>query len=163
MNIEGFITTDLIRLKENVSDRKAAIRKLGQCLLEKGYIKPAYIENVLKREVNFPTGIKLLKNGIAIPHASPEKTVVKNGIAILQLADSVVFHRMENSDETVAVNLIFLLALKESNQHLTMLQKLFAMLQEESCIDVLLNSSNEEEIKNLMLSKLKDKSEEERV
>lgn len=156
MNMEQLITTDLIGLKVVVSDAKAAIEETGEFLLEKGYIKKAYIDSVLKREENFPTGMALVKNGIAIPHASPMDNVLKNGIAVLQLANPIVFHSMENCDETVEVNLVFMLALKDSDQHLDMLQKLFAMLQEESCIELLLNSRNKEEVKNMLISNLKN-------
>ncbi|MDF2565666.1 MAG: hypothetical protein K0Q53_2061 [Massilibacillus sp.] len=156
MNMEQLITTDLIGLKIDAKDAKAAIEKTGEFLLEKGYIKQAYIDSALKREEQFPTGIALVKKGIAIPHASPVGNVLKNGIAVVQLANPIVFHSMENCDETVEVNLVFMLALKDSNQHLDMLQKLFAMFQEASCIELLLNSSDEEEVRNMLVSKLKN-------
>jgi PTS system galactitol-specific IIA component len=156
MNMEQLITTDLIGLKIDANDANVAIEKTGELLLEKGYIKKAYIDSVLKREEQFPTGIALIKSGIAIPHASPVDNVLKNGIAVLQLANPIVFYSMENCDETVEVKLVVMLALKDSNQHLDMLQKLFTMFQEESCIDLLLNSRDKEEVRTLIVSKLKN-------
>lgn len=156
MNMEQLITTDLIGIKIDAKDAKAAIEKTGEFLLEKGYIKKAYIDSVLRREEQFPTGIALVKKGIAIPHASPVDNVLKNGIAVLQLANPIVFHSMENCDEIVEINLVFMLALKDSNQHLDMLQKLFAMFQEESCIELLLNSGDKEEIRKMLVSNLKN-------
>lgn len=119
-------------------DKTDAVQQIGQKMVQAGYIKPEYIEAVLKREETFPTGLALQDTNIAIPHATPEGNVLKNGIAAAKLAEPVAFQSMEDPEQAVEVNFIFLLALKSSDEHLDMLKKLFLMFQSPEVIQELI-------------------------
>ncbi len=61
---------------------------------------------------------------------------------------------METGDD-VYVNMVFMLALKDPNDHLKMLQSLFLMFQKEEVMDELANVQSEKNIKIIMLRNLK--------
>lgn len=153
--MEALITADLIRLAAKVKDEQAAMAVLGAILIKNGYISEGYIKDVVKREKEFPTGITLAGSGIAIPHATPAGNVRQNGIAILQLAQPIVFHSMENAEDVVSVDIVFMLALKDSDQHIAMLQKLFGLFQMDRVMRILQNTTDKEELRNTVLENLK--------
>ncbi|MDO5516669.1 MAG: PTS sugar transporter subunit IIA [Clostridium sp.] len=81
------------------SDRKEnVIRKVGQMLVDSGYVTDEYIKGMLKREEEFSTNIG---NSIAIPHGINEvkKQVKRSGIAVMIFPDGVVW----NDNEKVRV------------------------------------------------------------
>ncbi|MCH3965950.1 MAG: PTS sugar transporter subunit IIA [Clostridium sp.] len=152
MDINDLIQDKLINIAKKDLDYKEVIKYLGKTLLNNEYIKKQYINDVLTREESFPTGLELKNMGIAIPHANPDN-VLKNGISILKLKNPVRFSNMETGDH-VYVSIAFMLALKDPNDHLKMLQSLFIMFQKEKVMDELINASNKDEIKRIMLNNL---------
>lgn len=133
----SLLNEEMVCLDGSAADNMAAMQQLGKVMVEHGYITPAYIESVKEREKNFPTGIGLLGLGVAIPHATPEENVLRDGIAVLRLAKPIPFQSMENPEDTILANMVFLLALKNSKQHLTMLQKLFGVFQKDEIMQKL--------------------------
>ena len=131
------------------------IKALGKVLEENAYIDKSYIDSVVEREENFPTGLVLANAGIAIPHASPNNNVLKNGIAPARLKYPVEFACMEDPDKKVAVNMVFMLALASSTEHLEILKKLFIAFQNEDLVNNLLNSKNKIEFLTLLVNNLK--------
>lgn len=120
-----------------IENWQSAIEFSGQKLLEQGYITPEYISACLEREKTYPTGL-LMGNGqgIAIPHA--DYTLVKtNSICIVRFKDAVTFGQMEDSDLVVDCHIMFNLAFATSDQHLSILRRLFTLFQNiefiESC------------------------------
>lgn len=153
MDINDLIQDELIDTVETELDCKDVINHLGDLLLKNNYIKKEYIVDVLNREENFPTGLELKNMGIAIPHANPNN-VLRNGISILKLKNPVKFSNMETENDVYA-NMAFMLALKDPNDHLKMLQSLFIMFQQEDVMDELAGTSSKEEIRSIVLNNLK--------
>lgn len=152
MDINELIKDELINIAKEDLDYKEVIKYLGETFLKKEYIKEEYITDVLTREESFPTGLELKNMGIAIPHANPDN-VLRNGISILKLKNSVRFSNMETGED-VYVSIAFMLALKDPNDHLKMLQSLFIMFQKEEVMDELINVSSKDEIKSIVLNNL---------
>ena len=154
MELTKLLDREHIFLDTRVQSDTDAIHRLGEVLKQSGYINDKYIDAVLAREVEFPTGLQLSQQGIAIPHATPEGNVAENGIAVCRLEEPVVFHSMEDADDTVPVSMIFMLALKDANEHLAMLQKLFTMFQQEEQVEKLLTASTADDFQQAFLSAL---------
>lgn len=152
MDINDLIVDELINIAKEDLGYKEVIQYLGKTFLKNEYIKEEYITDVLIREENFPTGLELKNMGIAIPHANPDN-VLKNGISILKLKNPVRFSNMETGED-VYVSMAFMLALKDPNDHLKMLQSLFIMFQKEEVMDELINVSSKDEIKSIVLNNL---------
>jgi galactitol PTS system EIIA component len=152
MDINQLIKDELIDITNQELNYKQVIEYLGKMFVKENYIKEEYITDVLDREESFPTGLKLKKLNIAIPHANPDN-VLKNGISILKVKDPVRFSSMETGDD-VYVSMIFMLALKDPNDHLKMLQSLFTMFQKEDMMDKLVKVSTKKDIKDILLNNL---------
>ena len=153
MEINTLVKQELISISDAEMQKENIIEYLGNILLENNYIKKEYINDVIEREKKFPTGIQLKNMGIAIPHAYPVN-VLKNGIAVLKLRDKAIFESMENSDEEVDVSMIFMLALKDSDDHIKMLQNLFIMFQQENVMEDLIKADSVDKIEAIIANNL---------
>ena len=119
-------------LDNDIQTYQRAINSSGSYLLEKGYIQPDYITACIDREKEYPTGLLMINNlGIAIPHANYQ-LFKEEAISIVRSTQGVVFGRMEDADLMVTCQLIFNLAFSTSDQHLSILQRLFALFQDEN-------------------------------
>ena len=154
MDVKNLIHSELIFLDEKAEDNFAAIDFLGKKLAETGYIDESYATATKTREETFPTGIKLTDIALALPHATPDDNVHKDGIGMLRLAMPVDFGSMEDPDQKIAVSMVFLLALKSSNQHLEMLQKLFDAFQNDELVTNLGQAKTPEDFKNILIDVL---------
>ena len=152
----NFINEDIIRSSLQAKNAHEVIEKLGSILQETGYVNEAYVQDVQDRELGFPTGIALAGAAIAIPHASPQGNVAKDGIAVAKLADKVEFHSMEDPDEVVQADMAFMLAVKAPEQHLNVLNALFTAFQNEAVVNELLQAETTSEIYQIMKNNLNE-------
>lgn len=142
------LNEELIMLNLDVTNREEALREIGERLLNQGCVKESFIDAIIKREKDFSTGIQTKSIGVAIPHTDVQH-VNKASIAIGVLDKPVVFQNM-GSDDEIEVSIIFMLAIKEPEQQLTMLQKLVNIFQDEATLDNIYNASNKLEIIDIM-------------
>lgn len=141
----------VIILNGSAKTKEAALSELANLMLIKNSVNDSFLENVLKREEVYPTGLLVNGVGIAIPHTDSEY-VKKSQLGFMSLESPVVFNEMGTLDKEVEVNLIFMLALKEAHEQLSMLQQLIEMFQNESVISSLFEIETEEEFIKLMES-----------
>ncbi|WP_049690581.1 PTS sugar transporter subunit IIA [Anaerococcus jeddahensis] len=124
------IENKIIKLKvENLKNSKEVLSSLADCLIEEKIVKQSFKEAILEREDSYPTGLQFDGYGIALPHTD-SKHVIKSQIAIMTLEKPVKFVEMATSDKEIDVKTIFMLALKDSNQHIKILQKVMELLQD---------------------------------
>ena len=86
--------------------------------------------------------------GVAIPHTDPDK-VIEPQIGFMSLKHPVTFHQMGDNAE-IQVKLIFMLALKKSDDQLSMLQKLMALFQNQEAMDALQKIEQKNDFLDLM-------------
>jgi PTS system galactitol-specific IIA component len=149
MVIDHILDAELILVGLDASGVEDAIRKLGRLLLEKGCVKDAFIDGVLNREKEFPTGLPTKPVGVALPHTDPEH-VNQTRIAIGTLAAPLEFRAMGTREGTVAVRIIFLMALKEEDERVAMLQQLAELLSNPEVVEKLGAARNADEIVGLL-------------
>jgi len=123
----------LIDLK--VSDAREAIQAMCDVLARSGYVQPEFAEDVWEREQEFPTGLPTSPLAVAIPHADPTH-VVRTALCIGILRDPVEFAQM-GSDGSVKleVRLLFLLAIKEREKQVKMIQQLMEIIQRPNLLE----------------------------
>ena len=73
-------------------------------LYQRGVVKKNFLENVLKRENEFPTGLNTGKYCVAIPHTDSDY-VNRSQIEFVSLKEPVYFKNMANNDEKIPVTL----------------------------------------------------------
>ena len=128
------IENEIIRLKiENLKNGEEVLSSLADCLIEERMVKPSFKKAVLERENTYPTGLQFDGYAIALPHTGSEH-VIKSQIAVMTLEKPVKFIEMGSSDKEIDVKTIFMLALKDSNQHIKILQKVMELLQDKEAM-----------------------------
>ena len=148
MNFYG----DLIYLNRDFSDREEMFNEIGTVLIEKGMVKPVYIEEILKREENFPTGIELEYMPVAMPHVEA-KHVNENTMYVVTTSKGIEFDNAED-DGVVKAKIIFGLIVKDSEKHIDFLMKLTELFQKKEVLEKIYNSSKEEEVITLLKENL---------
>lgn len=118
-------TTYLV-LHGSAEDSSDAIRLCGDAFIKAGVAGPSFAEGCIRREKEYPTGLPT-DIPVAIPHCN-DPSVQKNAICVLFLDHPVVFHRMDEYDETVETSIIFNLAVMNPDEHIDVLQRLMAFL-----------------------------------
>lgn len=121
------IDEQLIFLDMQYLDKLDAIKKMAQEMHIRGYVKKIYAEAVLKREEEFPTGLPEEGLGFAIPHAESEY-VIKSAIAVAVLSKPVKFNLMGSIDQSSEVDVIFMLAIKRPEDHISIVGKIIDFL-----------------------------------
>lgn len=149
---KGFILDqDLIELKATYATKEELLTKLATKLEEKGYAKKGYTEALLQREVDYPTGINTGTIGVAIPHTDAIH-VNETTIAVAVLQDGIEFEEMGGLDGTVNVEIVLILVVNEPKLHLSFLQKLMGMFQEEETLRTIKNTEDPGEIERILTS-----------
>ena len=149
MEIGELLDPGLIFCGLKAKDSEDAIRQLGQALYEKGLVRETFVEAVLEREKEMPTGLPLDEMNAAIPHADIEH-VIEPALAIATLDKPVPFRVMVNPNETVDVTLIFLLALNKPHDQIEMLQKVAMVLQDSDLLRDLKRANSAAEIMEIL-------------
>ncbi|MEY8309935.1 PTS sugar transporter subunit IIA [Erysipelotrichaceae bacterium 51-3] len=108
--------------------------KLGGEFIRYGYAKDSYIRALKERESDFPTGLDIGGFGIAIPHTDISH-VNKDGVAIASLKKPVHFIQMGTNDEPVDVNLVFMLSVKDPAKHMSHLQRIVEIIQDQRVLE----------------------------
>lgn len=135
----------LLRISDTqISDTQEALTQLGELLLATNHVKQSFIEAIINREEEFPTGLIVDNIGVAIPHADVEH-VKSNQLAIMTLEEPVMFKSMEDSTVEVPVRAIFMLALNEPHGHLEMLQKIMQFIQNKEDLETFIQLSSDQQ------------------
>lgn len=156
-SLTTLLKKEFIQQKESVADWREAIRVAANPLLNSHYIEESYIEAIIT-SINELGPYIVLAPKVAVPHASPEAGVHRLGISLLQLKESVDFS--ETGEDDKKVQLIFVLAAVDSTSHLTALQQLAIILEDEDIIDELIEAANPDEILTIIDRVIQEGEEE---
>lgn len=103
----SLLKPELVFFDFEATDRVDLFTRLGAILAEKGYVKDTWLDAILEREDNYPTGLACEAVQVALPHVDPEH-LLKPYIAIVKPAAPVRFDGMAGSgpvDAQLVVNL----------------------------------------------------------
>ena len=127
----------LVTVDADVATSGEAIAKAAEAGIRRGLLTDEYLEAVLARETQFPTGLPTEPVGVAIPHA--DGTGDRRSLSVLRTRDTVEFREMGTSAGTVGVRLLFLLNLADKDT-LGLLGVLATLVQDPVRMDVLLTA-----------------------
>ena len=144
-----------VQLDVAASDWQEAIQKTCGPLLEGGYVKNGYSNDVIAREKQWATGLPTMPVGVAIPHALTPDNVVEAQIAACRLTTPVQFAQSGGlaDDAPVDVRLVFVLALKDPKSQLNLLQKLMVAMSDETMLTALLEAKTPLDFSNIFNAK----------
>ena len=125
------------------------IAQLGTRLAEQGLVTENYVAAVIARESDMPTGLPLGEINVAVPHTDPEHVITPT-VAVATLTRPVLFGNMEDPDEKLPVSIVFLLALKEKDKQIEMLQAIAGLIQNGSLLEEMTTATDKEDILALL-------------
>lgn len=128
---ENFIKTAL-----NCDSSDEVLKDLSSLLLENGVVKESFVDAILDREKVYPTGLPTKAFNIAIPHTISSH-VVEPAISVAILDKPVQFHQMGSPEILLDVELIIMLAIKDSHQQISLLKKIMNLIQDEDRLNKL--------------------------
>lgn len=114
-------------------DRDAVLTTLGRAVIEAGFAREDYVQGLLARETEFPTGLPI-SGGVAIPHTSSEY-VTTNTIACATLTNPVIFNEMGGEEARVEVSTVFMLVVADGQQQVSVLSSVVRNLRDAAFID----------------------------
>ncbi|MBF0786651.1 MULTISPECIES: PTS sugar transporter subunit IIA [unclassified Streptococcus] len=145
IKLSDYLNEPLIFTQKRYSSNKELFTEVSTVAFDKGYVREDFLERVKQREETFPTGIQLEDFGVAIPHTDAE-CVHKEFVAIITNAEPVAFKSMEDLDQMVAANIVFVLGLNQPHAQLDMLQSLMKLLQNPEVLSQLLVAETTEQL-----------------
>ena len=126
------------------SDCRSVLNHLTGLMVRQGYVDEIYAEKIYEREQNYPTGLQIENIAIALPHGDSDY-VKESAIAVGKCDQKPIFCSMEDAETEIPVDLVVLLAVKNPETHLAVLNNLIEMFSEqEKCEKIL--SADEKEI-----------------
>jgi PTS system galactitol-specific IIA component len=158
MSLNVILSKDLVFIQKDFSSASEVIKFLSEQLLEKSYVKDDFLNAVLKREEEAPTGLYLGGLNVAIPHAGAQY-VLKSSIAIAILKKPVQFKQMDNPSKEIPVYLVFLIATDGSSGRVKFLSKLASVFEDQSFVKSLYYSQTSEDVINLLSKVIIDEKE----
>ena len=121
-------SSDNVILDMEAGSNTEAIEQLAQRLLENEMVKPSFPSAILKREEEYCTGLTFEEMCIALPHTDAEH-VLHPCIAVGTLKHPVTFQSMGEPEVPCEVEMVFMLAIKEPQAQLELLQTLMQAFQ----------------------------------
>lgn len=143
--MKPILQEDNILLQAAYADRWSAIQACGEILVKQGYVKAAYIEDMMERErlVSVYVG-----NHVAIPHgtANSEQHILDSGLSVLQIPEGVDF------DGEKAYIMIGIAG--RDGVHMQLLSQIALVCMEQEQVERLRTSKDKKEIMRILKDKL---------
>jgi PTS system galactitol-specific IIA component len=129
---EIILSETLIRIGMTETAKEDAIRRLSEGLYALDCVREGYVENVIKREETFPTGLPT-SIPVAICHTEAQY-VKQSALAVGTLVTPIAFLEMGTPERTVNAEIIFLLALNDPKQQVTWLKKMVTIFKDQATL-----------------------------
>ncbi|XKM13556.1 PTS sugar transporter subunit IIA [Orbaceae bacterium ac157xtp] len=120
------------------TDQEQILTMMANKMHEIGVVKNSYLNGILKREKEYPTGLLINEFGFALPHTDSIH-VNESQICFCSLKQPIIFNNMVDQNQKVPVRFIFMLAMKQPHEQLENLQNLIALFQSEKYVNELLD------------------------
>lgn len=145
----------------NQTDKNDVFKEIGKKLFEKDLVTEEYLDNLIERELKYPTALPLypiderLPN-IAVPHTE-SKYVKATRIIPVKLLNPVVFYNMINPDEIVNVSFLFMILNADESQQSGILADIMTFIRNQPVEDLIefLNQNDSNKIYEYLEEKFK--------
>lgn len=134
-----------VQIVDTVSEWKEAVRLACTPLINDNSVRPEYLEAIyMATEKLGPYYV--LAPQIAMPHARPEEGVLQNSLSLVVIKEGINFGSLENDP----VNLILLLAAKNSNQHIEMLTSISDLFCNDDDVQSIIKADSIQKILDIL-------------
>lgn len=151
----GFkLDSEVVKIQLEAKTKEEVFTEMANMLHNAGYVKESYLNGILKREEVFPTGLPTGDVGVAIPHTDVEHVNMPM-VAAATLNEPVQFGIMGGSQEdTIDVKVVFMLAMKDGNAQLQVLQNIMGIIQDEQLLEEISSAQDEQTLLTLLEDKI---------
>lgn len=151
----ALLNKNLIHRNATFSDAEDALKSMATTMVKNRYVKSSFVDAVVNREHQFPTGLPTGGIMVAIPHA--DWTNVNRGtISVATLKEPIIFKNMGDPEEDLKVRLIFMLAVSEPHAEVTLLKDLMGIVQNQATLQGLLDAKSDDELFNRLEDMFRD-------
>lgn len=137
--MKHLIKSDFIYRWEKEVTQKEFFEQVTKRLVSDGYVDENYLEAIIEREKEFPTGVCTETSCVAIPHVEADY-VKKSVIVVSQLTHPIPWGNMENENEKVPVKIVFNLVLTKQEKHIEVLQQVVQLIQDDDLMNELIHA-----------------------
>lgn len=134
-------------------DDHALLQLISTKMMDSGLVTADFPQAIIEREEKYPTGLSTKGLGVAMPHTEADH-VLRESFSVTILREPVVFREMGNSANRLPVHIIFMLALKNPQTQLNMLQGIVHMIQKPEFLEELYREQKKERIHQRILEEL---------
>jgi len=143
------LVPELVLVGIEASNRCEVLAAMSGNLFRQGYVQESYIQAIQEREVHYPTGLPAAEIGGAIPHTDAVH-VNRAAVSIGILKKPVLFQMMGNPSQIIEAEIVFMLAIKEPQEQINMLQKLSSLFQNRTLLRNLRKAVEREQAVSLL-------------
>ncbi|MBO0460272.1 PTS sugar transporter subunit IIA [Enterococcus sp. DIV1298c] len=143
--LKDILTDNHILIQEHAENWQEAIERVAKPLLKENIIESSYVDAMVHAVEEYGAYIVIGKH-LALAHARPEDGVNKLGVSVATIRQPIAF----GNDEMDPVKIIFCLAAVDSYSHLTIMKELIELINDETKLNRLIESSNVDSFKQLL-------------
>ena len=159
MRIDDILRPECMIHNLNAETKEEALTIMADRLYELGYVKETFKDAVLTREAQYPSGLPMEQDKIAIPHTDAEH-VNASVICFAQLTSPVAFSVMGDPAQTIPVQMISMFALKEKKEIGHLLEILITTYQDAMLLRNLKESPDAQRLYALLKEHIKEHMED---
>lgn len=120
-------------------------KALSEDLVRGGFVKDTFCQAINERESIYPTGLKTGLINLAIPHTDVIH-VIKPFVYVVKLKRSLPFIQMGTTDETVEVDTVLVLGIKDPKGQIGLLSMIMDNIGDTEFVSGLKELKNEKEL-----------------
>ena len=143
--LKDILTDNHILIQEHAENWQEAIERVAKPLLKENIIESSYVDAMVHAVEEYGAYIVIGKH-LALAHARPEDGVNKLGVSVATIRQPIAF----GNEEMDPVKIIFCLAAVDSYSHLTIMKELIELINDETKLNRLIESSNVDSFKQLL-------------
>ncbi|WP_187976753.1 PTS sugar transporter subunit IIA [Mycetocola sp. JXN-3] len=136
---------DAINLHASAGDWRDAVRLAGNALERGGFTAESYSDRMIEVIEEFGAYV-VIAPGLALAHARPGPDVLNSGIAVVTLAEPVVFGHPHNDP----VNVVIGLAVTGTEEHVTTVAELANVFNDAGSIPALAEAPTAERVRDIL-------------
>ncbi|WP_225418504.1 PTS sugar transporter subunit IIA [Loigolactobacillus iwatensis] len=123
-------------------------QKTYQVLLKEGKVKKKFIDNILQREKDYPTGLNTGEIKVAIPHTDYTYSNTTQ-LVVTTFKSPVEFYQMDNSSSKISVNLAVMILFNNPKKQPETLKYIMKIIQNQSSLSMIMKQQSKESMSKL--------------
>ena len=140
---------ELILMNVEAENNEQALRTMANRFVEVGVGKASYPDAIVERERNYPTALPATAFDIAVPHTFAEH-VNEAAMGVCVLKNPVEFKQMGSPEITLHPQLLFMLAITDPKDQISILRKIMKLIQNEETLNKIKDAKTVDEIYDLV-------------